>query len=430
MVLITVLSHGWRSPNGQAQILGYDALRRLISWQNAPSSPTSTASYAYDGEGQRVQQSVTSNGTTTTTSYIGSYEEVSTTSGTTVVTKYYQAGPATVENVGGTYSYLAADAQGSVSVALSSGGAVTASQLFAPYGATRYSSGVMPTSYGYTGQRSDPSGLAYFHARYYDPMVGQFTSADSAQGLNRYGYVKGNPTTLTDPSGNFICPGPKIDGQCLNIPSIVASVIIGRGKSLAQNVGTHAANQYVAQVRRAARQAKQLYNAAEGTREYNRLAKQFGQDMAKTETAASDYAEAEAKASFFDKAYWGSVGIAGALDGIATGVDYYQSDTKDKGALRVEKSVVAGAVHAVIVTSLTIGTDAAVDAFLTSTIGAATFGVGTPAALALSVGADVLIGAAAGLLGDAIVQHTPVVNDITNVINNTGSAIQSFFAGW
>ncbi len=164
-----------------------------------------------------MQQSVTSNGTTTTTSYIGSYEEVSATSGTTVVTKYSQAGPATVENVGGTYSYLAADAQGSVSVALSSGGVVTASQLFAPYGATRYSSGVMPTSYGFTGQRSDPSGLAYFHARYYDPTVGQFISADSVQGLNRYGYVQGNPTTLTDPSGNMAC-AVYADGLCQRGP--------------------------------------------------------------------------------------------------------------------------------------------------------------------------------------------------------------------
>ena len=38
----------------------------------------------------------------------------------------------------------------------------------------------MPTTYGFTGQRSDPaSGLSYYQARYYDPAAGQFTSADS-----------------------------------------------------------------------------------------------------------------------------------------------------------------------------------------------------------------------------------------------------------
>lgn len=45
------------SPTGKA--LGYDALRRLISWQNASSLPTATAAYAYDGEGQRVWQQTT-----------------------------------------------------------------------------------------------------------------------------------------------------------------------------------------------------------------------------------------------------------------------------------------------------------------------------------------------------------------------------------
>jgi hypothetical protein len=47
----------------------------------------------------------------------------------------------------------------------------------------------------------DPSGLQYFNARYYDSSVGQFTSADSAQGPNRYAYVDGNPETYIDPTG-------------------------------------------------------------------------------------------------------------------------------------------------------------------------------------------------------------------------------------
>ena len=34
------------------QVLGYDALRRLITWQNQATNPTQTASYAYNGEGR------------------------------------------------------------------------------------------------------------------------------------------------------------------------------------------------------------------------------------------------------------------------------------------------------------------------------------------------------------------------------------------
>lgn len=108
----------------------------------------------------------------------------------------------------GPLSYLATDGQGTVSETLDGGGngAVTFAQLYTPYGNTRYSSGSSPTTLGYTGQRADgATGLDYYHARYYDPVAGQFASADTvAAGLNRYGYVGSNPTTYTDPTGH--CP--------------------------------------------------------------------------------------------------------------------------------------------------------------------------------------------------------------------------------
>jgi RHS repeat-associated protein len=110
-------------------------------------------------------------------------------------------GLVTAVSVNGTLSYLVQDTLGSVAAALASSGNVTANQLYLPYGSGRYASGSMPTSYGFTGQRSDPSGLLYFHARYYDPTAGQFISADPVQGPNRYGYVGGNPETQIDPTG-------------------------------------------------------------------------------------------------------------------------------------------------------------------------------------------------------------------------------------
>jgi RHS repeat-associated protein len=103
---------------------------------------------------------------------------------------------------------------------LARSGTVQAAQLFNPYGSVRYSTGTMPTEKGFTGQRLDPSGLSYFNARYYDSSVGQFTSADSAQGPNRYEYVGGNPETITDPTGQFgACAGSMPDGRCLRSPS-------------------------------------------------------------------------------------------------------------------------------------------------------------------------------------------------------------------
>ncbi len=191
------------TPTGQ--LLTYDNEGRTSAWQNAPSNPTSAESMAYDGAGQRV--ALTVNGGTPTY-YVGGLEEIS--GGT--LTKYLAAGgglPTAMRvGSGGALTYLASDGLRSISEALDGGGAVTFQQLFTPYGSSRYSSGSSPTSFAFTGQRADgASGLDYYTARYYDPTAGQFGSADTVlDGLDRYGYVGGNPTTVTDPSGHVVCP--------------------------------------------------------------------------------------------------------------------------------------------------------------------------------------------------------------------------------
>jgi RHS repeat-associated protein len=198
------------SPTG-AQ-LAYDPLGQLASWQSAPASPSSAVAYLYDCQGQRVARQVTQAGTTTTTVYVGGLEEVTTSGATTTTSTYYYAGGTRIAMaVNGTFSYLAMDGLGSTSVVLSASGSAVASQLFTPYGGLRYASGAMPTDYGFTGQRGDAvSGLDYYRARYYDPVPGQFTSADKVLpgggfnlwGLSRYAYTRGNPVTRIDPTGH------------------------------------------------------------------------------------------------------------------------------------------------------------------------------------------------------------------------------------
>jgi RHS repeat-associated protein len=82
---------------------------------------------------------------------------------------------------------------------------------YKPYGEIHRtdSSGPDITRFKYTGQEEDKeSGLLYYKARYYDPMVGRFLQADSVVmpqstfGMNRYMYVEGNPVRFTDPSGH------------------------------------------------------------------------------------------------------------------------------------------------------------------------------------------------------------------------------------
>ncbi len=206
-------------PGSFAQALSYDILHRLSGYINKTKYTTATATYVYDGENNRVEQLYSPRQlSTTTTQYIGAYEEIVTTGSTSTTTKYYNAGVASVENDNGTLYYLVGDDLGSVSEALTATGTVQAVELYAPYGAGRYSSGSMPTEKGFTGQQLDPIGLSYFHARYYDSVVGQFVSADPVQGPNRYGYVAGNPTTFTDPSGQMLtCAGAGLaDGICIH----------------------------------------------------------------------------------------------------------------------------------------------------------------------------------------------------------------------
>jgi RHS repeat-associated protein len=204
--------------------LTYDAERRLSHWQSAPgSNPSSSADYLYDGEGHRAEQVVTAGGSTTKTYYLLDGAEELTVGASSTLTKYYPSSggglPGAI-NVGGSIYYLAADGLGSVSGALDGNGNATASQLFGPYGGVRYSMGSLPTARGFTGQYGDAAtGLDYYNARYYDPALGQFASADSdLDGLNPFAYVHGNPETQGDPTGH-----------CLACIGAAAGFVVGFG---------------------------------------------------------------------------------------------------------------------------------------------------------------------------------------------------------
>jgi len=202
-------------------LLSYNNEGQLSNWQNQPNSLTGTAAFLYDGQGNRVAQLSTQSGSTTTTVYLGNVEQDSTTGSTTAKTSYYYANGARVAMaLNGVVSYLASDGLGSANVTLNASGNATASVLYAPYGSSRYSSGSMPTDYGFTGQHADSNtGLDYYNARYYDPTAGQFASADTAVpgngldvwGLSRYAYVEGNPIIRIDPSGHCVDYGA---GHC------------------------------------------------------------------------------------------------------------------------------------------------------------------------------------------------------------------------
>ncbi|MDY7078847.1 MAG: LamG-like jellyroll fold domain-containing protein [Chloroflexota bacterium] len=132
-------------------------------------------------------------------------------------TKYYYAGGQRVAmNHGGVVYYLHTDHLGSTSLATDASGAeVTGSRtLYYPYGGVRWPTdgSTLPTDYTFTGQRNEAGiGLMDYHARFYDPALGRFVSADTIvpdpgnpQSLNRYSYVNNRPLNFVDPSGHAV----------------------------------------------------------------------------------------------------------------------------------------------------------------------------------------------------------------------------------
>ena len=189
----------------------YDNEGRLDTW-TAPSGTTASDQFLYDNSGNRVlQRSSTTTGSTTTvtdTITFDGYTEVTISGGNTSTIKYYRANEQSIAmRKDGTLYYLLPDFLGNNAVVLKSDGSVQSTQLFAPFGAIRYSDGTLPTTYSFTGQRLDSqTGLLYYNFRYYDPLSGRFTRADTidtnAIGRDAYAYALGNPETQNDPSGH------------------------------------------------------------------------------------------------------------------------------------------------------------------------------------------------------------------------------------
>ena len=89
-------------------------------------------------------------------------------------------------------------------------------------------------SFAFTGREYDEeTGLYYYRARYYDPILGRFISQDpigfGGEDANLYRYVGNNPVNATDPSGLLAAfeYGSIVKAQVLDVAGTVPGAIIG-----------------------------------------------------------------------------------------------------------------------------------------------------------------------------------------------------------
>ncbi|MFA5167827.1 MAG: toxin TcdB middle/N-terminal domain-containing protein [Candidatus Omnitrophota bacterium] len=165
-----------------------------------------TTTFVYDSTGSRVKKTAGS----TTTLYFGKDYEIE---GATS-TKHIFLGDRriTTKKSDGTLQYIHSDHINSSNVITDANGNQSGLLEYDPYGSTVTHTGTADPKHKFTGQEEDSStSLYYYGARYYDPQLGRFITADQyvqdpsdPQSLNRYTYCRNNPIKYIDPTGNFL----------------------------------------------------------------------------------------------------------------------------------------------------------------------------------------------------------------------------------
>ena len=172
------------TPSAGSASYKYDALGRRI--QRVPSTGVST-NFIYDD--QDVVKDINSDGTTA--EYLN---------GPGVDNKIRQKSSST-----STTYYFSQDHLGSTTALTGTTGKLVERISYDAYG---NSAGSTRTRYGFTGRERDSlTGLLYYRARSYDPQIGRFISEDpigfAGGDVNIYAYVSNNPSSLTDPTGQW-----------------------------------------------------------------------------------------------------------------------------------------------------------------------------------------------------------------------------------
>ena len=181
----------------------YDHANRLRS----VTTGGTTYTYAYNGLGDRVSQTVGEVTTTYTLDLNARLTQVLADGTNTYLYGYERIAQFSATETG----YYLGDALGSVRQMADEDGVVTLTKQYKPFGELLSSTGSGELMYGFAGEQTDATGLQYLRARYYSGL-GRFVSRDSQNGdpksplsYNLWIFGYSNPETYTDPSGKSAC---------------------------------------------------------------------------------------------------------------------------------------------------------------------------------------------------------------------------------
>jgi RHS repeat-associated protein len=236
-------ANGNMTTRSDGRTLTWDYENRLI----AILESASTSTFSYNPEDLRLKKQITdTEGTFTVYYFFANYEEEYTDGALTNTIKYYYANGQRIaeRSTENGLRFHHQDHLGSSMVIALADQSVNACLHYRPYGWVAYQDGTRDVRYKFTGKELDNSGLYYYGARYYDPVLGRFISPDPyLDGLNRYTYCGNNPIIYVDPSGNlfiiddiFFAAVGAVSGAISGaVTAIVSS--IGDGKNFFEVVG-------------------------------------------------------------------------------------------------------------------------------------------------------------------------------------------------
>lgn len=215
----------------------YDKLNQMT--QTATSSGY-TVINVYNGDGQRVQKTV--NGTATNYLYDENDKVVLETNASNTQTAQNIYGLNLISRkVGVDTLYYLYNGHADVVELLDTSGTIVVTYYYDAFGNIIDQTGTANNNIMYAGYQYDPqTGLYYLNSRMYDPVTARFIQEDTYTGqnndplsLNRYTYCHNEPLRYSDPSGNYSV----IDSTHVRVDSSadtlwkVASVYSGNGNN-------------------------------------------------------------------------------------------------------------------------------------------------------------------------------------------------------